>query len=161
MSGLPTPQKPRTIKLQTQRERCERIAANGSIYPGHLLAVNSSNQVAPHATVGGPASRWFAEEEGLYSLNSGTPNSVDTQYASGALIPIFIAHPGDLVNAILKAGVAYAVGDQLISAGDGTLEKASSHTSGSTFHTIIGECDVALDLSATGAVNTRSAVFVY
>lgn len=161
MSGLPTPQKPRRIELATHVLHDEAIAANGSIKPGMLLALNSSSQVLPHATVGGYAVRRFATEEALYSNNPSSPNSVDTAYASGALVSILNCVPGNRVNALLKAGVTYAVGDQLISDGAGRLEKASAAATTTLVKQIIAEIDEfggGVNLSATGAVDTLCSV---
>lgn len=162
MALPPTPQKPRTVKLARSSGYTERLAT-GAITPGHLLYQLSTGKVSVHATQGGYAAKWFAQEEALYSGSStiGTARNIDTAFVDGDMIGIFQTQSGDKVNARLKAGVAYAVGDQLISAGDGTLKKASAASTGVTVKQIIGEVDVALDLSATGAVATCTTVLVY
>jgi hypothetical protein len=170
---IPTPQKPRRIELAmfAKDSHEENIAYDANILPGMLIQLNNNAGVITvqrHSTVGGVAVRRFATEEALVSRNdpaqSGGIANVDTAYASGALVSSLIARAGDRVAALLKAGVKYSVGDQLISDGAGRLEKASGNTSGSTFHSIIAEVDEfggGVDLSSTGAVDTRCSVRVF
>lgn len=165
MSGLPTPQKPRRIELATHVVHEEAAAANGNVLPGMLLQRNSTGTVQPHGTEGGYHTREFAKEEALVSRNdpaqSGGASSVDTAYASGALVPILEAKPGDRVNAILKAGVSYAVADYLMSDGAGRMKKATSPSTGVTVKQIVGQLDEysgAVNLTATGAVDTRASI---
>lgn len=160
--SIPTPQKPRRIELATGVRHEEYAAGNGSIKPGMLLVQGSTGTVLPHATAGGFATRWFATEEALI----GPPvqdSSVDLAYASGALVSIMTAKPNDRVNALLKAGVAYAVGDFLVSDGAGRLEKLTALASAGLGKQVIAQLDKysgAVDLSATGAVDTRASVII-
>jgi hypothetical protein len=155
MALPPTPQLPRRIVLDTGQQHDEALADSTSIYPGMLLAVQSDGGVLPHATAGGFAERIFAKEEALIGPPSETA-SVDREFVSGELVPIFVGKPGDRVNALLLAGSNYPVGTQLISHGDGTLYPTTG-----TPKQIIAVIDAiggGVNLSATGAVNTRCSV---
>jgi hypothetical protein len=129
--------------------RQDEALAAAALSPGHLIAHDSTGKVAKHATEGGFVVCAFAEEDALQG------KTVADAYASGDF------QRGDIVNALLKAGVSYAKGDKLISAGDGTLKKQSAATTTTVVKQIVGEIRDALDLSASGAVAAKSAVRLY
>lgn len=142
------------IALVTCGRQIEPIAV-GIFSPGHLLKLDNAGKSLKHATEGGFTLCLFAEEDALQG------KTVADAYAVGDVTTARFYQRGDVVNALLKAGVSYAKGDQLISAGDGTLKKASAVTSGVTVKQIVGEIRDALDLSASGAVAAKTAVLVY
>lgn len=145
----------KTIVLKGQFGQHEEGLASGIFSPGHLLKIDSDGKYLKHATEGGYAERAFAKEA---TLNQG--KTVADAYAVGDVAFVYLALPGDVVQAVLKAGVSYAVGDQLISAGDGTLKKLSAAGSGVTVKQPIAVVETALNLSASGAVATLSPVRV-
>ena len=164
---IPTPQKPRRIELATYVEREEAKAYDGNILPGMLIQLTSLGLFQRHSTQGGFAIKRFATEEALVSRNdpaqTGATSNIDTLYASGALVSARVYHPGDRVNAVLKAGANYPIGSQLISDGAGRLILASAAASSGQVKQIIAEIDEfggALDLSGTGAVDTHHSVRV-
>ncbi len=134
----------------------EEALASGVIQPGMLVELTSAtaDTVRAHAAEGGRAERMFAVEDALQG------NTIDDNYASGDLVMLCIALPGSSVFAILKAGENVAKGAKLVSAGDGTLIAESSVASGTTVEQVIAVAKEALDLSASGAANTRLAVRV-
>jgi len=131
----------------------EEIAA-GVITPGHLLVLGSGDTVTVHVTEGGRAEKMWALEDALQG------NTVTDNYASGDPVTLLHAVPGDVVNALIKAGETITIGEQLISAGDGTLKALDNVSSGTTVAEVVAIAVEANDLSASGAVATRSAVRV-
>lgn len=134
--------------------RYEEAVVHAAFYPGHLLTVNSDGEITKHATEGGYSERAFAVEDALQG------NTVDTVSVAGNTHPYVLALPGDEVNAFIKAGENVAVGDMLISGGDGTLIANGSESSGTTVRQIIAIAMAANDLTGSGAVATKSAVRV-
>lgn len=134
--------------------RQEEALAVGIFSPGHLLKLDSAGKVLKHATEGGYSERAFAVEDALRGKTTADA------YAVADLATYHLAAPGDEVQAILKAGVAYAIGDDLISAGDGTLKKLSAAATGVTVKQVIAVVKEAKDLSASGAVAALGVVRV-
>jgi len=134
--------------------RYEEANASGAVSPGFLLALTAAGAVIAHNVEGGIGERLFALEDALQG------NGLDTDYADGDLVPYLIANPGDEVYAFVKAGENISIGDQLVSAGDGTLISSASVGSGVTVDQVIGVAVEAVDLQASGSVNTRIAVRV-
>lgn len=132
----------------------ERQAGESGIYPGMLLAINSSGNVVKHPTIGGFAAKRFAQEE---SLLGGTVNTV---YANGAKVRNTTFVAGGKIQALLKAGFVYLKGDDLVSGGDGTLIPLESVDSAVDVKDVVATCDVALDISDSTDVNTLAAVIV-
>ena len=141
----------RTIHLKGTRVQEEAIAS-GIFSPGHLIKLDSSSKVLKHATEGGYAELLFGIE---HSLDGKT---IDDAYAVNDLSFYVVGKGSNTVFAYLKAGYNYAVGTQLISAGDGTLKPVANAATGVTVKQIIGVVTDALNLSATGAVSARTAV---
>lgn len=140
------------IALITNGRLSEEIAA-GAITPGHLLQMSAgADTVIVHGTEGGYAERMFALEDALQG------NTIATAYTSGDRVTLFHAVPGDVVYAFIKAGENIAIGDKLISAGDGTLIENGSEASATTVNQVVANAIEANDLSQSGDVTTRSAV---
>ena len=140
------------IALITNGRLSEERAAGG-ITPGHLLQMSAgADTVIVHGTEGGYAERMIALEDALQGRNR------DTAYTSGEVVTLLHAVPGDVNDMYIKAGEDIAIGDKLISAGDGTLIENGGEASGTTVQQIIGVATAALDLTASGAVATRVAV---
>lgn len=134
--------------------RQEEAVAVGILSPGHLIKLDSAGKVLKHATEGGYSERAFAVEDALQGKTK------SDAYAVGDVVTYHLAAPGDEVQAVLKAGVSYAIGDDLISAGDGTLKKLSAAASGVTVKQVVAVVKEALNLSASGAVATLGVVRV-
>jgi len=134
--------------------RQEEAVAAGTITPGNLLEVDSAGKVVVHNTEGAASERAFALEDALQG------NNQDQDYSSGDVVTYLLATPGDEVSAFIKAGGTIAIGDILISAGDGTLIKEGDAASGTTVVQRIAVALEAVDLSTSGAVATRIPVRV-
>lgn len=132
--------------------RYDEIVAAGAITPGHLVEQDSDNAVVVHNSEGARHERLFAIEDALQG------NTIDDAYASTDLVALVFANVGDFVRAWLKAGETATIGEELMSAGDGTLMCVDNITSGVTLQHIVGIAQEALDLSASGAVATRITV---
>lgn len=143
----------RVVDLKSNNPYTLEHEAGGTIKPGHLIMLNSSNKVVVHATAGGTAAADFALEN--YLVGKG----IDTAYASTDLVLHKIFGPGDQVNAIVAASAsAIVIGDFLESAGDGTLRKvvAQNDTDGTgapeiRTHKVIARALEAVDNSGGDA----------
>ncbi len=136
--------------------RHEEARAAGTITPGMLLTLDSDGKVIAHDTEGGLFWRGFAEIDALQG------NTLEDDYTVAAedLVMINVEYPGSECQAFLKAGENVAIGDTLISAGDGTLIEEGSESSGVTIISRIAIAREALDLSGSGAVDKLMRVFV-
>jgi len=128
--------------------RREEIVAAGTISPGHLVEEDSSGTCVVHSTAGGAAQRLIAEIDALQG------NTLDDDYSSGDLCSMNVELPGNEVQMFLKAGENVAIGADLESAGDGTLQAVTTGTP-------IATAREALDLSGSGAVDTLMRVMLH
>lgn len=146
----------KTIVLRGNRNAYhEEALAVGIFSPGHLLKTDSAGKFLKQTTAGDFSEKLFAKEDAYQG------KTIADAYAVGDLAFAHIAQPGDIVNALLKPGVSYAVGDELINAGDGTLMKRSAAASAAVVKQVIGKLTEAVNLSATGAVAAHGAVRIY
>lgn len=150
------------VHLRGPFQRLE-IPAAGTILPGMLIE-QASTGVQAHSTAGGFAELLVADEDALqggtilgfpnnFGLNSSTSYTGYTVAGLGGVGPdmvqICAEQSGNLLNMLFKAGSNYTIGTKLISAGDGTLKPTTGTPS-----QIIAVVTAALNLSASGAVNT-------
>ena len=126
--------------------------AAAALSPGNLLELTSANTIQKHSVAGGVAEKNIAKEDALEG------RTVDTDYAVGDVVSSHLAQSGDVVLALVKAGENVAVGDQLVSAGDGTLIPVASLATGVTVEQVIAVALDAADLTATGVVDTLVSV---
>lgn len=115
---------PKTISLRGESILKER-KANAAITPGHLVEIMSTGNLRVHATAGGQAAKAFALEQDLIG------RGIDTAYAAGESVRYAVFSPGAEVYALLVTGETSAIGDFLESAGNGTLQVASTPVEGS------------------------------
>ena len=134
--------------------RHEEARAADTISPGMLIELDSSGEVVPHSTEGGYAERTFAEVDALQG------NTLDTDYSDDDLVMINVEQPGNDVQAFLYVGESVAIGDELISNGDGTLIANGSEASGVTVKQIIAIAREAKDLTVSGAATSLMKVRV-
>ena len=125
--------------------RYEEHVADAALSPGHLLEINSDNEVLKHNSASVDAQALFAMEDALQG------RIVSTAFAAAEVVPCILPAKGSVVNVLLYAGVSYTVGQILESTGDGTL------TTGTTYPLAVVE-DSACDLSGSGAVDTLHPV---
>lgn len=144
----------RIVLISTAGRQEQEADANAAINPGNLLEVLSTGKVQKHATEGGLAERSFATEDALQG------NTIATAYAADDKVFIVFALPGDVINALIKAdpGTNIAVGDVLISDGAGRLIAETEAATATTVADRVAIAVEAIDLSATGAVDTHAAV---
>lgn len=108
---------PNTILLKGEGIQKER-AAGGTITPGHLVTLNSSNAVVVHATASGDVFPAFALED------EDVGKDLNTNYTSGQNVRYLIPERGSEIYALVPASAsAIVIGDLLCSNGDGTLKK--------------------------------------
>ena len=133
--------------------RQEEAVAASTITPGMLIEmVPDASTVRAHSTEGGVgAEAAFAAEDALQGA------VVGTDYDAADLVTYILPAKGACVNALLKAGYDFSIGEKLISAGDGTLIPNGQESS-STQADVIAIATEACDLSAVGAANTLSEV---
>lgn len=132
----------------------ERLAGEAGIYPGMLLEVNSAGAVIKHNSEAARAEKIFALEDALQG------STVATVFTAANPVPVIIPNSGSEVNALIKAGENIAIGDELMSAGDGTLIAVGSISSGVTLYEVVAVALEAEDLSGSGDVNTLIRVRV-
>lgn len=123
------------------------LPAAGALSPGMLLQENSSGNLEAHSTAGGFGEGIVAQEDALQG------KTVSDNYAATDPVNAYIYYPGVITMALLLAGSNYTVGTKLISDGAGRL-KPTTGSPTKHFATVI----TALDLSASGAVNTLGQV---
>jgi len=127
----------------------EEIEAGGTITPGHLLLLESTNKVISHNEVGGRSEVMFALENVLYG------KSVSDDYSSGELCCLMLPRKGCEVCARLKTGQTCVIGDELVSAGDGTLQVRGTGASGVTEYQTISIAQEAKTSTANDLIRTR------
>lgn len=126
-----------TVIVWSNMPTRKTVIGSGTIKPGMILD-RSAALVLAHASAGvRQRIRLVAEEDELQG------NDIDSNYASGAQVICRVLLPGDEANILLRDGQDIAIGDGLISNGDGTLRIVAS---GELPDYIALE---ALDLSAT------------
>src|SRR4051812_48220681 len=92
--------------------RYDELVGTGTPYPGHLLAINSSGLAGVHTVAGGPGPVMVALEDALQG------KVITDAFASGDMIPHYLAAKGDVYNFRIAAGQSIVVGDKLKSNGD-------------------------------------------
>jgi len=136
-----------TVKIKKYSDIIEEMEANADITPGDLVQVMDSGKVRRHDDRSENALPMFALEDELQG------KTIDDNYEEDDRVQVWIPGRGDMVYARLKAGEEIVIGDWLVSAGDGTLEKynAAFHSAGDDVHPlkIVGQ---ALEASNEGTV---------
>lgn len=141
--------------------RIKEALASGSVTPGHLVARSSATQVVVHPTDSGFAQKLFAIEDDLQG------KMVSEAYSTTSRVRFHVAAPGDEIAALIKTSETIAVGDKLVSAGDGTLKKFVAQNTGDADSTdggvdiVTGQVvAVALEAVSTAPSGTRLRVEV-
>lgn len=119
----------------------EIVALAANLYPGMLVRKNSSGQLIPHNTIGvkkGPT--MVITENALLGVDITNLALVN----AGDPVRLYYPVPGDKFLMLLQNGQNVAVGDPLMSAGDGTLIEAQ----GGTLYDIVA--------ASTGVTNTNT-----
>lgn len=127
----------------------DEATAGGTITPGMLVKLNASGQLIAHDEEGGRGECGFAVEDALQG------KAVGDDYSSGNLACYILPRKGCEVHALLKDGENVSIGDELVSAGDGTLQARGSSGSGVTEWQTIGHAMEAKDLSSDSATTAQ------
>lgn len=133
----------KTIVLKGGGIKKER-AAVAAITPGHLIEVTSADKVQVHSTAGGLAQKAFAVEDDLQG------NTITDAYAAADRVQYMVLERGAEVNALIADGEAIAIGDKLVSAGDGTLKELTSE---STDESVVAIALEACDMSGSSGAD--------
>jgi hypothetical protein len=95
------------------------VASGATLKPGMLVLRTSATQCNVHATSGGDGASLILHEDAYQGLG------VDDSQAAGTRVYAEYVLPGAKRYARLRAAENVAIGDSLISAGDGTLRKTT------------------------------------
>jgi hypothetical protein len=127
-----------TIRLNGPNGQMEEfVAASGSaIKPGMLVRKTTATAGNVHATSGGIGAVLIAHEDALQGYGT------DDVYAVGAVVNCEYVLPGAKRHVLLKANENVALGDFLISGGDGTFIKTTG-TPSQTFAIVEEASNVA------------------
>lgn len=136
----------RTIRLGGPNGQMDEfVAASGSaIKPGMLVRKTTATAGNVHATSGGEGAMLIAHEDALQGLG------IDDAYAVDAVVFCEYVLPGAKRNVLLKADENVAIGDFLISGGDGTFIK----TTGTPTRTF-AICEEASNVATTNHIAAR------
>lgn len=104
--------------------------AGEAITPGALIEYSSTaGDVVNHSTANGNAQRMFAVESDLDGSEIGTVAGSEN-YPNNAIVLYRIFQRGNEVYAILTTSQTVAIGDFLVSAGDGRLQEDTASSAG-------------------------------
>ena len=132
----------------------EEYKANSAlIYPGFLIMLDANGEVTPHNTEGGIAEAMFAEEDALQGKNK------DQIYDDDSIVSCILPNKASSVYAMIHDGEDIAIGDKLMSNGDGTLVEAASVGSGdANDEVVIAYAMEAKDLTNSAIANGLAVV---
>ena len=143
-----------TIKLKNYINVFEEYKAHEALYPGHLLFLNSDNEVALHAVADGAVLPMFALED------ESQGRGIDAVYTAADPVQVWIPTRGDIVNAILKDGETIVIGDLLTSAAGGELQKYDVAASAGVYavpNAIVGVAVTELNLGSSSTTTLPAA----
>lgn len=133
-----------TVKVKKYSDVIEEYVAAAAITPGMLLEYTVDREVQPHSEADGTAIPMFALEDELQG------NDIEDDYAIDDPVQVWIAGRGDQVRAILADGETVAIGEYLVSHGDGYLALYEATSAGeSPLMQIVAQALEALDLSGS------------
>lgn len=121
------------------------------IYPGHLVKLNTSNNIIRHDVPEGRNERMFAQEDALQG------KTIDDVYANGDLAGVILPHIGSQVIAWLSDNQVVKIGDHLVSNGDGTL-RLEDAGSGSDNTYIVGVAMESVDTLNDSTTSNASRI---
>lgn len=141
---------PKTIVLKGDGLYKEALAG-GTITPGHLVTRNASSAFVVGPAAGLNAFAMFALEDELQGKD------ITDNYVSGDLVVAVMPMRGSEIYALVAASAAaVVVGDELESAGDGTVRKAAAvAVAQNNLRRIVARAVEAVDNSANAAGPVR------
>lgn len=154
---------PRTILLVGKETSIMKEGVcGGAITPGHLVALNTAGKWVVHPTAKGEALRAFAVEADYNG------KGIDDAFVNNDWAQVWLVPPGAEINALVAPeAAAIVVGDEVESAGDGTVRKktpSSQLGSGAYTYTsaghVIGIALQAVDNSGNAASSARLQILI-
>ena len=142
----------RRIHNRGEYGRRDELVAAGTISPGMLCEVTAAGKVQAHSTEGGRAERLVALENALEG------KTVSDNYVADDVVQLHLPMPGDVMNMLIQSGQAADPGEELISAGDGTLIVIGSQASSGINVQVIGRLSADETAFTALAANTLKAV---
>ena len=132
----------------------EAYAAEAGIYPGMLVRLDSDGKLEIHDVEGGE----LGDEVLVAAEDALQGGIVATVYAISTIVTYLIPNKGSVVNMLIEDGQDVAIGDKLISAGNGKLKVSTYLESGETLAAVVGIAEEARDLTGSNSDDTISAV---
>ena len=133
----------------------EEYKANSAlIYPGYLLRLDANGEVLPHDNSGAVCEAIFAVEDALQG------KAVDTIYADDSIVTVILPGKGSVVNAMIEADEDVAIGDGLMSNGNGKLVVRSPDSAIGHEEYIVAFAMEACDCTGSNPADARCAVRV-
>lgn len=136
----------RTIEVKKWVPKRDEKVAAGAITPGFLLELDSAGKVQAHSTAEGTAHKIFAVEDDLQG------KEISQAYSTGDVVQVCYADAGDEIYALIADGEDIAIGDYLVSNGDGYLKEASTADSAGVLAppaSVVAVALEALDMSGS------------
>ena len=125
----------------------EYTAGEAGIYPGMLVDLNSAGKVIKHATAEVQTPMMIAVEDAAQG------NAAETVYTNDNQVDCFLPNKGSVVNVLVESGQNIAIGDVLVSGGNGLFIEAESATSGS-----LNTGALVKSIEAAGALTANTLV---
>jgi hypothetical protein len=142
---------PSTITLRGSDELEYRSApASGEVRPGHLLEKSGQN-VQVHSTAGAKTAPLIAIERRSVGMVADDPDGEHDTYSDSESVLYVVPDSGYQFYGLLAGGETVAVGDQLVSAGDGTFRLLNSGNTGESHEDVIAEAAEAVDNSGSSS----------
>jgi len=150
-----------TIKIKNYSDVMEEGTANATIIPGMLVEQMSTGKYRAHSTPGGNVLPMFAVEDELQG------GLISDAYDADDPVQIWIPGKGDQANALLANGENAAIGNFLVSNGDGylkvlDLQSADSDDALAAIYgqQIVGTAVTAVDMSGSSGVDPDGRIVV-
>ena len=143
-----------TIKLKKYLDVINEYNAVAAITPGHLIELTSAGKVQKNSAAGLACAKMFALEDELQG------NTIDTDYAIAAPVQCWNAVAGEEVFAWVANGEDIAIGDFLVSNGNGELKEMTADGSSAvvTEETPIALALEAVDMSGSSGVDPTGRI---
>ncbi len=132
----------------------EAKAGIAGIYPGMLLKLNSSGEVVLHTTEGGV----LGDEILIAAEDALQGRTVSQVYTVGDIVTYYVAPRGSVLRMLIEDGQDIAIGDKIMSAGNGKLKETTDLESGETLAQVVGVAEEDNDLTGSNSSDTISAV---
>lgn len=139
-----------TIVIRGTKETQETALASGTVYPGFLLEPHTTaDTFKAHAATGiKGGGAIFAIEDELQG------NDIADAYTSGSRMQIYFAKPGDVIYVRIVNGANIAIGDKLVSNGNGYMKELTPDASAVVIEQYtMGYAMDACDMSGSSGVD--------